>query len=119
LTQIIEYALVMLISSLFAGASAVTYTNYKNIEGNVAFAAAFSGISTLAEQALANGSSHSNMLLPSSIVSCSGGILSLSSAGRTAMRSLMVGCDFSFVVTGGPHSLEFSYGNAMLMLQVG
>jgi hypothetical protein len=108
----------MLISSLFAGASAATYTTYKNLEGNVEFAAAFSGISELAEQALVNGSSYSNLLLPSSVVSCSNGTLSLSSAGRTATSSLMVGCDFRAVVSGGIHSLRFSYGSSLLMLQV-
>lgn len=109
----------MLVSSLFAGASAATYTNYKNLESNVEFASAFSGISALAEQALINGSSRSNLLLPSSIISCSNGTLSLGSAGRTASNSLTVGCDFRAVVSGGIHSISFSYGSSILMLEVG
>ncbi len=108
----------MLISTLFAGASAATYAGYKNLEGNVEFAAAFSGISALAGQALENGSSHARMILPSSTISCSEGVLTFSSAGRTVADSLPARCDFRSVVLGGMYYIKFTFTSFMLMLQV-
>jgi hypothetical protein len=108
----------MLISTLFAGASTATYAGYKNLEDNVQFAAAFSGISSLAKQALENGSSHASMLLPDSTISCTAGLLGFVSGTRTVTDFLQIGCNFTAVISGGIHWIKFSCESSTLTIQV-
>jgi uncharacterized protein (UPF0333 family) len=118
LSQVIEYALVVLASTLFVGGSAATLMAYQSFEAKAQTGAAFSTLSTLAEQAAENGSSQAVLFLPDSTITCRGSIMDMTSSDVTATHDLPVSCDFSKQISEGVHRVEFLSQSSSLMLQV-
>jgi len=118
LAGITEYSLVVLVSTLFVGASVETYGTYAKFEGMAEFNASFSALVVLASQAAVNGSSRSTLLVPSLVVSCEGGSFSVRSNIYRQTQRLPVGCDFAIEVEKGIHAFEFSAISSNLSLEV-
>ncbi|MDA4121017.1 MAG: hypothetical protein OK404_01255 [Thaumarchaeota archaeon] len=118
MSQVIEYTLVVLASTLFVGGSSATLVAYQSFETKAQTGAAFSSLSTLAEQAAMNGSSQAVLFLPNSTVTCRGSTLDMISSDVTATHDLPVSCDFSKQISKGIHHVEFFLQSSTLLLQV-
>lgn len=118
MTEIVEYTLVVMVSTLFVAGSVVAYNSFSAFESGLQLRAAFAAVSGLASQAIENGSSRGTMTLPDSTISCAGGSLSLSSGASTEGQSVPIACDFAVKVTGGSHVLRFSERYSHLVLSV-
>jgi hypothetical protein len=118
LSQVIEYTLVVLASTLFVGGSTATLMAYQSFETKAQTGAAFSTLWTLAEQAAENGSSQAVLFLPDSTVTCRGSSLDMTSSDVTAIHDLPVSCDFSKQISKGVHHVEFLFQSSTLLLQV-
>ena len=108
MAEILEYALVILVGSLFVGGSVVVYSAFASADAGVSLRAAYDEVHWLASRAVANGSSSASLLLPPSTVSCSGGVLAVSAGGLTESGSVPAACDFSASLGAGEHRLLFS-----------
>ncbi len=118
MAEILEYCLVVLVSSLFLAGSVATYGSYSAFVSEAQFRAASSTVSALAMEAQDNGSSRSAVALPPSTISCSGGVLEFASGSRVAVQDLSVPCSFRVSVAGGTHELAFSRNGSSLELEV-
>ena len=119
MAEILEYALVVLVGSLFVGGSVAVYSAFASAEAGVSLRASYDEIHWLASRAVANGSSSASLLLPPSTVSCSGGVLTVSAGGSTESGTVPAACEFSVSLGAGEHRLLFSDEAASLGLAVG
>ena len=119
MTEILEYCLVVMVSSLFVAGSAATYVSFSGFVADVQFKAASSAVSALAMEALANGTSNAALALPPSTISCEGGVLAFASGSRVALEHLSAPCSFDLSVPGGTHEVVFSRNGSGLSMEVG
>ena len=118
MAQIAEYSLVVLVSTLFVGASVATYDAYARFESASEAGASFSALLDLASQAIENGSARATILLPPSMISCNGGVFSVSSRGSVLNQTIPVDCNFTVEATSGFHTVRFYDVSSTLSLQV-
>ena len=118
MTELVEYSLVMMVSTLFIAGSAATYGTFSSFEAGLQFRAAFAAVSGLASEAVMNGSSAASVSLPALTIRCQGGGLSVASGSLSETQNLPVACDFSVVVSGGPHVVRFSENSSRLVISV-
>ncbi len=118
MAEILEYTLVFLVSTLFVSGSVVTYNSFSSWASGLQFHEAFSVISSLASQAMSNGSSRTTINLPTSSIQCHGGSLTLSSKSSSLSQSFPTDCSFSFNLERGAHTLIFTQESTQLSLSV-
>ncbi|HYC11874.1 MAG TPA: hypothetical protein VEC02_04350 [Nitrososphaerales archaeon] len=118
MAEIVEYCLVVLVSSFFVAGSVVTYASFSSFDSELQLRAAFATMAGLASEAIRNGSAGAAVLLPSSTIACAGGSLSLSAGNYTESENVPVSCDFHVSVNQGSHLLQFSDRSAWLFLSV-
>ncbi len=118
MVEILEYCLVVMVSTLFIAGSVATYGSFSSFESALQQKAAFAAVSGLASRAIQNGTSEATLSLPSSTIGCEGGSLSLSSGTFDGRQTMPVACDFSINVTQGPHLVRFTEVSDLLSLSV-
>ncbi len=118
MTEIIEYSLVIMVSTLFVGGSVVAYASFSSFESGLQLRATFTAVSGLAARALDNGSSEATLVLPDSTIMCVGNSLSVSSGTSTEGQTVAASCDFYFRVNAGSHVLHFTELSSRLVLSV-
>lgn len=118
MTEIVEYSLVVMVSTLFVGGSVVAYNSFSSFESGLQLRATFAAVSSLATQAIENGSSRASITLPDSAISCHGGSLSVTSGTATEGQDVPASCDFYVRVGGGPHIIRFREVSSQLELSV-
>ena len=118
MAEILEYCLVFLVSMLFVAGSVATYGSFSGFASGLQFRVASSSISRIAAEALANGTAAATVTVPPSTLACRGAVLTFASGTLSSSVNIPGGCDFSFSLSGGEHSLGFSYGRQQLTATV-
>jgi uncharacterized protein (UPF0333 family) len=116
--ELIEYALVIMVSVLFVAGSAYVYESFSSLESQLQLRAATNEVSTLVSQALRNGSSVATISLPTSTISCSSQTIRLTTSTSTDVLASPLACDFNVTVTGGSHTVQFFTGGSELTIRV-
>ena len=118
MTEILEYTLAVMVSTILIGASIATYDGFASVESKAEEQATFSSIVVLAEAALTNGSSSNSLSMPNSTVSCRGETLGLTAGGVTETASVGAVCAFKVEFSPGVYDFRFTYDAGNLSLAV-
>ncbi len=118
MSEIVEYALVALVSTLFVAGSVATYGSFSSFAAGLEFRAEFLAVSSMASQALANGSSTATVTIPASTFTCRSGTLTVASGQFSEGVNVRMSCDFALTEAQGRHTLEFSVRSSQLVLAV-
>ena len=118
MTELVEYALVVMASTLFVAGSVLVYGNFSSFESGLSLRATFEEVSALASRAVENGSAQATLSMPGSVISCEGGVLSVEVGASSENETLPVGCGFVRAVPVGVHTLLFTSGSSWLGLSV-
>lgn len=118
MAELLEYALVVMVSTLFVAGSVAVYGGFSSFESGLSLRAAFDQVAALASKAIANGTSAATVPFPSSTITCQGGSLGVSLGGSTLSESVPLGCSFAVSVHGGVHTLKFRDDSSRLELSV-
>lgn len=118
MVELLEYALVVMASTLLVAGSVVVYDGFTAFESGLSLRATFDGVSGLAAEAMANGSATATMTVPSSTIGCHGGTLDVAAGGSALEESIPLGCAFAVPVSAGVHTLEFRDVSSQLELSV-
>ncbi len=119
MAELFEYSLAIIASVLLSGASVEVYSSYTDTVRGLQFKSTFNSVLGLATQSLDNGSSRATIDFQASTLSCSGGVLSLTSASESASASVNDSCSFSYQIVPGPHTLAFTGEPSGLTVRVG
>ena len=118
MTETLEYALVVMASTLFVAGSVATYGSFSSFESELEFRAEVHAVSSLVHAAIVNGSSRAALSLPSSTLACTSGTLTLSSGSTEDAIEVGLPCDFQVNLTQGTHALAFAVDSKRLTLKV-
>jgi hypothetical protein len=118
LTEIIEYALVLLVSSLVVGFSFGAYSMYSGAITQSEARAGFSSIVTAAIESIDHGESSVTLPLANVTLACNHGVLVYTSSSYSANATLPADCDFSVQDVSGTHVLKFVTSSGFLSVQV-
>jgi hypothetical protein len=118
LTELVEYCLVVMVSTSFVAGSVVAYNAFSSFESGLQLRATFAEVSALAAQAVDEGSSRATLSLPASTIECGHDSLQVSTGPAAISESLPVDCDFSLNVGAGLHTILFTTRSAQLDLSV-
>ncbi|MDG6902205.1 MAG: hypothetical protein JRM80_09630 [Nitrososphaerota archaeon] len=118
MVELLEYTMVLLVSTLFVAGSAETYSIFSGYYSGLEFRAASSSVFSLATEALAGGSAAGSVSVPRSTVSCSGGVLTFASGGTSRTEATGESCDFSLDVQAGVRAFDFAFTAGRLTLTV-
>ncbi|HUH82342.1 MAG TPA: hypothetical protein VLX33_00515 [Nitrososphaerales archaeon] len=118
MVELVEYALVVMVSTLFVGGSVLVYGEFTTFESGISLRAAFDGVSALASKAIVNGSATATLPVPSSTITCQGQTLSMTVGGSSLDEVLPLGCSFAVSVPAGVHTLKFCNDSSRLDLSV-
>ena len=118
MAEITEYTLAVLVSALMVGGSAVTYATFARFEQTSEVDASLSTLVGLADEAVVNGHSSSTLLLPTSTLTCTDGILTIVSGNTTASSPVGAQCDFETSIAGGMHTVSFDSRSSAVDLLV-
>jgi hypothetical protein len=118
MTEVVEYSLVVMVSTLFVAGSVMTYDHFSSFESGLQFRADFAAVSGLVSKAVEQGSASATISLPDSTFRCQGGSLTMTSGSSTDSLSVHDGCDFLLEVKGGAHVVDFIVRSSQLVLKV-
>ncbi len=118
MVELLEYALVVMASTLFVAGSVLVYESFATFESGLSLRATFEGVSGLVSNAIANGSATATMSIPSSTIACQGGTLSVKVGGSVLEDRVPLGCSFAVTVPAGVHTVEFRDDSSRLELSV-
>ena len=118
MTEVVEYSLVVMVSTLFVAGSVMTYDSFSSFESGLQFRADFAAVSDLVSQAVHRGSSSATISLPTSTFRCQDGSLTMTSGSSVDSLLVPEGCDFVLEVKGGSHVVDFIVQSSQLLLKV-
>jgi len=118
MAELVEYSLVVLVSTLFIAGSVVVYNSYSSFESDLELRATFAAVSSLASQAAENGSSMAELSMPATTIGCEGNSLIVTLGSKTLGQNLTTKCDFMLNIPSGVHKLLFKMGGTGLALSV-
>jgi len=118
MAEILEYALVVMVSVLFIAGSAYVYDSFSSLESQLQLRAEAAAFSSLAAQAARNGSSLATVSLPTSTISCTAETLRLSTDSSTEILASPLPCDFEVTIAGGSHLVQFFSDQSELTIRV-
>ena len=116
MAEIIEYAFVILTSSLMVGFSMVGYSGYLGAMGVAENRVAFTRLEGMASSAIERGTSNGTLQLASASLTCTRGELALSSPAYSASTRLPVECGFSFENLNGAYSFTIGVASGYLSM---
>ena len=118
MTELVEYALAVTVSTLFVSGSVVVYSSFASFESGLELRSDMGTVASLASRALAEGTSSGTLTLPASTIGCGDNSLTLTFGSRGIAQAFPAGCDFSTSILGGEHTLTFSTESGALSLRV-
>jgi len=118
LVEVLEYALVVLVSSLVAGFSFGVYTGLASRVGPTTDEAAFASVVVLASAAVEHGSSSSTLVFANATIGCGPGAITFSTGTYSSSAPLPVDCSFAPQYISGTKQLTFDYSGGLLTLTV-
>ena len=107
--------MVILVSTLFAGASVATYGEFAKFESAAEASVSFSDLLTLASEAMENGTTTSTLFIPASTISCTGGVLSMTTTGSVQTQRIATDCAFQVEVSRGTHTVILTEASGLSM----
>ncbi len=114
MVELLEYSLVVLVSSMMIGFSVVATGSFTTFSRTLDDRAAFSALTAAALDAIEQGSASASVSLASATLSCSSGTFSISSPYYSASASLPSGCDFTFGRLDGSYTFSFTASSGQL-----
>lgn len=118
LAELLEYALVILVSGLVASFSVVLGSTFSTSVAGAGDRVAYSSYASTAYAALEQGSASTSLSFSEASLYCRSGSLGFESPSFSANASLPVACDFSYPHLTGTYALLFSYGGGRLELEI-
>ena len=118
MAELLEYSLVVLVSTLFVSGSVATYNSFASFESHVQFGAEVSAVSNMVSVAIRNGTSRAELSLPGSTILCDSGNLTVASGSMTAALAVPLACHFSATLGPGLHVVTFTRLGTALALAV-
>jgi hypothetical protein len=119
MVEVLEYALVILASTMLAGFALAGASTYSGAVRAMEDRAALSGLSSAAMAAVEHGSAGVSLPLSNSTVGCSGGRLTLTSMYYSGSTLLPEGCGFRFSGLDGVKTFVFTSRGGEVGLEVG
>ena len=102
MTEIVEYALVILVSSIFVAGSLGSYGLFTSFESNLQLKTNFASLSNVEYSAAIHGSAMAVLdFPPMSSLNCAGGLLSLRAGPSIMTESVPEDCQFSINLAQG------------------
>jgi hypothetical protein len=114
MAEILEYTIVVMVSTLFVAGSVLVYDDYSSFESGLSSQVTLDAVSVLASRAIVNGSAAAAMSLPPTTLSCRDSVLSLKVGSSTLNESIPLGCNFTVAVPEGTHTVEFRTSASLL-----
>jgi NDP-sugar pyrophosphorylase family protein len=118
LVEVLEYALVVLVSLVLTVFSIGVYTGLASFIGPARDQAEFDSVVALANSAIEHGSSSSEVVFDNATIGCSPGVITFQSAGFRQNSAISADCSFPPEQISGPRQLVFDYSGGLLTLQV-
>lgn len=118
MTELVEYALAIMASTLLVTGSVVVYDSFTSYESGLQLRGAFTAVAEAANGALVNGSAASTLSLPESTIGCEGGTLYVSVGSGAISQGISAECDFQARVQAGTHLVSFKAASGQLDLEV-
>lgn len=118
MAELVEYGLVVLVSSLVMAFSVVGYGSFASSVSAATQQADYSSYVANAFAAIQQGSSTVTLTLENTTLSCSHGTLLFASPAVSTEDVLPIGCHFEFQDLSGSHRLFFSSSGGTLNLRV-
>jgi hypothetical protein len=118
LVEVLEYALVVVASSLLAFFSVGVYSGLASALGPASDEAAFASVVSLASAAVEHGSASATLTFSDAVIGCSAGVLTLSSGKYSQNSTLPTECSIPQIGLSGQRQLTFSFSGTLLTLQV-
>jgi len=118
LVEVLEYALVVLASSILMFFSVGVYSGLASALGPAADEATFASVVALANGAIEHGSASARLDFGNASIACSSGTLTFATADYSQNSSLPVGCSFPPQRVDGVVQLTFEYSAGLLTLRV-
>ena len=118
MVEVLEYALVVLVSSVLAVFSIGVYGGLASHIGPATDQADFDSVVALANSAIEHGSSSSEVVFDHAIIGCSPGIITVQAAGFQQSSGISADCSFPPEEVNGPRQVAFDYSGGLLTLQV-
>ncbi|MDV3293754.1 MAG: hypothetical protein LYZ70_05740 [Nitrososphaerales archaeon] len=119
MVEVLEYALVVLVSTVALGFSFSVYAGYASVAVKSANEAAAAAILSLARTGVEQGTASASFSLDHAAIECESGNLRYVSASYSQSSHLPVTCSFSTQALSGVVPLRFVYSAGQLVLQVG
>jgi len=117
MTEVIEYALVVMVSALFITGSVAVYNSFSTFESNLQLKGTLASITDAAYKATAAGNASARVSVPESTIGCEDGSLTLSSGPEGFASQVPAECNFSISLPPGEHALLFSVSSGNLTLE--
>jgi hypothetical protein len=118
LVEVLEYALVVVVSSLLAFFSVGVYSGLASSLGPASDEAAFATVVSLANAAVEHGSASATLAFSDAVLGCSASLLTLSSGKYSQNSTLPTDCHIPSSELSGQRQLTFSFSGTLLTLKV-
>jgi len=118
MTELVEYCLVVMASTLFVTGSVAVYDSFSSFESGLQLRATFADVSGLASQAILGGRASAALVLPTSTFGCTGGSLSVTIGSGSITQRFPAACNFDLTVDAGPHTIAFLDEHQQLSISV-
>jgi uncharacterized protein (UPF0333 family) len=118
MVELVEYALVVMASTLLVAGSAVVYSSFESYEQGLQLRGTFSDVAGVVETALQNGSATSTLSMPASVIGCEQGNLYVSVGPGSISQEIPARCEFVVSVGAGTHIVSFRTVSGQLALAV-
>ena len=118
MVEVLEYALVVVASSILMFFSVSVYSGLATEFGPAADQATFASVVALANAATEHGSASATFLFSGAKLWCTSGVLTFATERYSQNSSLPVGCSFGPVDLSGDRRVTFDSSGGLLTLQV-
>lgn len=118
MVEVLEYALVVLASSMLVFFSVEAYSGFTSALGPATDEATFASVLSLANAAVEHGSASATLYISNATIGCDSGTLTFASGRYSQNSSLPVDCSFAPQGVSGERHLAFSYSGSLLTLEV-
>ena len=118
MAEVLEYALVVLVSSVLTVFSIGVYGGLASFMGPAREQADFASVVALANSAIEHGSSSSEIVFDHATIGCSSAAITLQSGGFRQSSAISADCSFPPEEVSGTVQLAFDYSGGVLTLQV-
>jgi hypothetical protein len=118
LVEVLEYALVVAVSSVLTVFSIVVFGGLSSTVGPATDEADFAAVVALANAAIQHGSSTSNLVFDNASIGCDHGTITFHTARFSQNSSIPVDCSFQPEHVNGARQLTFDYSGGLLTVEV-